>query len=73
MKNIGKKEIAIQKAKDICGGINCVFKKDSIFQVVSASVGIALYLEHGMTYEELHYYSDTALYNGKKMGEIRLP
>jgi|GEM_PF-2728685 len=68
MKNIPTGEVAMAKAKQLCNAIKATYSKDNVKQELSASVGIALYPEHGKVYEGLYYRSDTALYIGKKNG-----
>lgn len=68
MKNIPTGEIAMLKAKQLCNAIKATYSKNNIKQELSASVGIALYPDHGKVYEGLYNRSDTALYIGKKNG-----
>lgn len=68
MKNIYNNNIVISKAKEICSIISETYYKEKESFKISASVGIALYQEHGKNYRELYEHSDSALYVSKKNG-----
>lgn len=68
MKNISIGKVAMSKAQQLCNAIKATYSRNNVKQELSASVGIALYPEHGKVYESLYHRSDTALYIGKKNG-----
>ncbi len=70
LQNAPSVEIVRSKAETLCNDVNVPFCDDNGTRVnVSISVGIALYPEHGDTFEELYKNADTALYQSKKKGK----
>lgn len=64
-------DIVEKKANDICTLFKKTYVKEGISVQISSSIGIALYPEHGSTFEELYEKADTALYNSKSFGKNR--
>lgn len=68
MKNIRHESIVLSKATEIFETIFESFTQNGIDINISASIGIAYYHDHGLTYQELYEHSDTALYHSKEHG-----
>ena len=64
MKNISSDKIVHIKAQELIEKITDNFAQNDI----SISIGIALFQEHGKTYEQLYKKSDAALYTSKNNG-----
>lgn len=71
MKNVHADAVIEEKASEICHKIYKVYERDGKSCTISASVGIAIYREHGQNYEELYQRADHALYTAKKNGRNR--
>lgn len=71
MKGINGREAAEKKANSICQNIKQTYSRDGRFCSISASVGIAVYKEHGCNYKELYIHADRALYSAKEKGRDR--
>ncbi|MEG1946957.1 MAG: GGDEF domain-containing protein [Lachnospiraceae bacterium] len=71
MKNIQDDTIAARKAQEICEGVSEVYVRNNMKYKVTVSVGIAIYNQHGRTYDELYKHSDAALYKAKEYGRNR--
>ncbi|MFI3174088.1 MAG: diguanylate cyclase [Bacillota bacterium] len=69
MQNMNDPEIIEQKARMLCGILNKTFSSDGQQYIVSASIGIATYPEHGLSYEDLYKKSDMAMYEVKEAGK----
>lgn len=63
------KKICKRKSEDICKVLQREFKGEGYDFVMSASVGIALYSEDGMNFQELYQNADKALYLSKRRGK----
>lgn len=66
-KRFGDKIIR-EKASLICNRLNETYANGNLKVNVSASVGIALYPEHGLKYDDLYVNADSALYLSKNSG-----
>lgn len=69
LRDISSSDLLIQKAKIILNSINELISKDNKAHSVHASIGIAMYPDHGRTYEELYQCADLALYRSKGLGK----
>ncbi len=69
LRDVNKKELITEKAKEICGIFIDTIVEDCPECKISGSVGIALYPNDGKTYEELYRKADMALYKAKKCGK----
>lgn len=69
LKNVFSKEIAIRKSAEICGAIKQLKIKGE--STLSASLGIAMAPEDGITFEQLYRNADKALYQAKHKGRNR--
>lgn len=69
MKNIPNITIVLEKARSICKMIDKEYEIGDVKLNISISIGIALYPEHGTTFEQLYYHSDEALYKVKNEGK----
>lgn len=69
LKNVDSQEFLYKKAEDLLKG----FRKQHIEQnskyKISASVGIAMYPKHGVSFKELSINADKAVYIAKKRGK----
>ncbi len=70
--NIKSKEAIISKAEYILNEISKEYTLNGINYHATASIGVALYPEHGKTYNELQKYADIALYNAKGLGKNKI-
>lgn len=68
MKNIQNEKTAMDKAQEICAGVLETYTQGGKAYQVSVSIGIAIFGDHGRTYEDLYYHSDAALYFSKENG-----
>lgn len=68
LKEIHTREDAERKAAYLCRVLNREFKG----YLFSASIGVAVYDEDGIKYEELLRHADVALYRAKKAGRGRM-
>ncbi len=64
-------EFVREKAKMLCTHIHSTYSINEISQTVSASIGIALYPDHGLTYQSLYAQADAASYEAKRAGKNR--
>ncbi len=70
VKNAPSVEMIESKADELCKDINIPFSdKQGETVLVSISVGIAMYPQHGNSFKELYKNADTALYLSKKRGK----
>lgn len=69
MKDVRDMEAIRNKADAVCSAVNALYcgKKPGFH--VSSSIGISVYPDHGMDYEELFRKADMALYETKKAGK----
>jgi len=70
--NLGKEtflRVVQEKAQNVCLLLKERYYDEKNIVEVSASVGIALCPEHGITYEDLFHCADEALYNVKQNGK----
>ena len=68
MKNISNKKTVFIKAQEIIDKLAMRFAREGTTRGISASIGIALYNEHGKTFAQLYKKSDAALYVSKNGG-----
>lgn len=71
MQNISDSSDAAGKADSICRKLKHTYQREGKSCTISASVGIAIYKEHGRSYRELYQHADRALYHAKKNGKNR--
>ncbi len=69
VKNICNKKIIESKAEAIADAFKNTYSSESGEYKVSGSIGIAMYKEHGITYEDLYKAADKALYQSKLKGK----
>ncbi len=69
MKNIPNNDIVVAKANKICEEFNVTYNVDGKVVTISASVGIAIYPQHGESFEKLYKKADLALYTSKENGK----
>ncbi len=62
-------ELIERKAQEICTAFCKTYEKDGMCVSISASVGIALYPEHGTDFNGLYKKADNALYQMKHTGK----
>lgn len=71
MRNIQSNNVALAKAHEVCTKVLDSYTQNGQVFNISASIGIAFYGEHGISYDELYKNSDTALYISKKNNRNR--
>lgn len=69
LKNMPDYKIAQTKAKEICGLFQKTYTENNVSCSISASVGIALFPEHGQDMKTLYKNADSALYAAKANGK----
>lgn len=69
LRDIPNIEMILGKAKLILSTISEDFYDGSLRHTMHGSLGVALYPEHGSTYEELYHHADLALYSSKHKGK----
>ncbi len=69
VKNLDNLGIIKSKAEAIVRSFGSIGDEDYAHIEVSGSVGIALYPQDGLSYEELYKNADVALYQSKKLGK----
>jgi len=58
-----------KKATELCNALRKKYMVGKHTQQISASIGIAYYPLHGLTYDELFEHADKALYKSKEQGK----
>lgn len=71
MKNVHDTNIALEKAAEICATVRESYRQKGKVYNISSSIGISLYNQHGITYQELYEHADAALYHSKEKGKNR--
>lgn len=69
LRNIPNLEMLQGKAKMILSTISEDFVDGEIRHNIKGSLGIAVYPDHGSSYEELYHHADLALYESKRKGK----
>lgn len=69
LRDIPSVDLLIRKAKTILSAIHEEIVLGNQTQNIHASIGIAMYPDHGKTYEELYKCADLALYRSKGLGK----
>lgn len=69
LQNIPNKETLLGKGKIILSSISEDFVEGDNKHNIKGSMGIAVYPDHGTTYEELYHHADIALYQSKHKGK----
>lgn len=69
MPEISNQDEAVSKSIEICEMFHNSYTGKNNNYKVSGSVGISLYPDHGVTFQELYNKSDIALYASKKAGK----
>ena len=62
-------EIVKRKAREVCDALQNTYAGEKENISVSASVGIAIYPDDGVSFEELYHRADVALYATKRSGK----
>ena len=62
-------EVVEKRAKEILDLVKITYSKDDKSVTISCSIGIALYPEHGKTFDELYSAADKAMYNIKNQNK----
>ena len=65
MRNLSDKRVIVEKLKQLRGRFSGISTKK---EPVTASIGVALYDEHGDSYDQLYKNADVALYRAKEKG-----
>ncbi len=69
MREMGDRLLLKQKAELLCQTLKKTFLENGREYTISASIGISIYPEDGIIYEELYKKSDVALYDVKENGK----
>lgn len=69
MKDVRDMEAIRNKAELVCSAVNSMCRSVVSGVCTSSSIGISIYPEHGMDYEELFRKADMALYKTKRAGK----
>ncbi|MGL5258588.1 MAG: GGDEF domain-containing protein [Lachnospiraceae bacterium] len=70
MKNTTNRNLIIKKAERICKSFNKTYKTNNHTKItISSSIGIAIFPDHGTTFEDLYKRADIALYLSKGKGK----
>lgn len=69
LRDIPSVDLLIRKAKSILSAIHEDVVMGDAIKNIHASIGIAMYPDHGKTYEELYRCADLALYRSKGLGK----
>ncbi len=69
LRDIPSVELLIRKAKTILHAIHEDVSQNGKTHNIQASIGIAMYPDHGKSYEELYHCADLALYHSKGLGK----
>lgn len=62
-------EVVLEKAQRILASLNQEFSHENVSMNIHASIGIAVFPNHGDSYETLYQNADTALYMSKEQGK----
>ncbi len=71
VKDISNKTVIERKAKGIADAFSDSYSGENKDYKISGSIGIALFPQHAITYEELYKCADKALYSSKLAGKDR--
>lgn len=69
IRNIPNMSMLLEKAQRLLASIGIEFNDGTTRHTIGGSVGIAVYPDHGTTYDELYHNADIALYRSKKRGK----
>lgn len=69
LRDIPNVDVLIGKAKMLLSTISEDFCDGKTRHNIHGSLGIAIYPDHGRTYEELYHHADLALYASKHRGK----
>lgn len=69
LKNIPSEEILLGKGKIILSSISEDVVNGELKHSMKGSIGIAVYPDHGTTFEELYHHADISLYRSKHQGK----
>lgn len=72
MRDVQKIEILLGKAKMLLSTISDEIIYEDLRHSIKGSIGIAVFPEHGNSYEELYHHADMALYQSKHEGKNRV-
>lgn len=71
VKDIPDAELAKRKAGQVMDVLSEMAVQEVVHMELSCSIGIAVYPEHGNTFQELYQRADQALYRAKSLGKNR--
>lgn len=69
IRNIPNMSMLLDKAQRLLDTIGQEFNDGTMSHYIGGSVGIAVFPEHGTTYDDLYKNADTALYRSKRRGK----
>ncbi|MFI3114901.1 MAG: diguanylate cyclase [Clostridia bacterium] len=69
LRDTSRIDIVMGKAKMILSTISEDFSDNSVRHNIQGSLGVAIFPDHGTTYEELYHHADLALYHSKNSGK----
>lgn len=69
LRDIPSIDVALGKAKLLLSTISEDFNDGTIQHNMQGSIGVAIFPEHGNSYEELYHHADLALYSSKHKGK----
>lgn len=69
LRDVPNTDILLGKSKMLLSTISEDFFDGEIRHSIHGSLGVAVYPDHGTTYEELYHHADIALYNSKNKGK----
>ncbi|MFI3254830.1 MAG: diguanylate cyclase [Eubacteriales bacterium] len=69
LRDVPNADILMGKAKMLLSTISEDFSDGEVRHSIHGSLGVAVYPDHGISYEELYHRADIALYHSKKKGK----
>lgn len=69
LRGVSNPDMLLSKAQMILSSLNQPVLLEDKSHIIRASIGIAMYPEHGTTFEELYHRADLALYHSKHQGK----
>lgn len=71
VKDISSREMMVEKAAELCRLFQTCYAGQNKEIQISASVGVAMFYEDGVSYDQLYRAADIALYRSKRDGKNR--